>query len=73
MKRERIELEMKLIDLDATDSYLLDGRYIVDPPKHGHWIISERNGVLCSECGQASVEWMPVPFCSHCGAKMENL
>lgn len=63
---------MRLVDLDATNSYLLDGRYAVDVPRHGHWIHTERHGTVCSECGQASVEWMPVPYCSHCGARMED-
>ena len=63
---------MRLGDLDATNSYLLDGRYAVDVPRHGHWIHTEIHGTVCSECGQASVEWMPVPYCSHCGARMED-
>lgn len=68
---------MKFIDLDATDSYLLDGRYIVYPPRRGHWVKNEEGDYHCSEC-KAIVEsdeksrhyWV---YCYHCGAKMDEV
>lgn len=45
--------------------------------KTGHWIITARNGVLCSEC-KSGTRRMPMLFgkplykyCPFCGLKME--
>ena len=60
---------MRLVDLDATESYLLDGRYVVDPVKHGKW--DAKNS--CSVCGcqpwyERDIHFLH--YCPNCGAKM---
>lgn len=64
---------MRLIDEDANKEYLLDGRYVIKPAKHGHWIKNENNTWSCSICQS----WIPdenhyyARYCLHCGAKMD--
>lgn len=57
----------------------------VAPVRHGHWKIKER-GLFCSECGLPSgfidkilveedglrVGFMKIPYCPHCGTKMDG-
>lgn len=65
---------MRLIDLDATESYLLDGRYVVDPVKHGYWEIvdeTEPRRYGCSVCMRMT--YTKYNYCPHCGAKMEEV
>ena len=71
---------MKLIDADAKEPYLLDGKYAVEPIKRGNWVIDgldHRGGVdwmHCSACGcrMVNVPADITPFCPYCGAKMEE-
>lgn len=73
---------MRLIDLDTTESYLLDGRYVIEPPKSGYWQITDAypHNVYCSECHArfAQTHWavwedgsLPRNYCPNCGAKMD--
>ena len=73
---------MRLIDEDATEAYLLDGRYIIEPAKHGKWILKSEAPITrekyweCSLCGCGSDSFDTVyftPYCPNCGAKMENI
>jgi len=57
----------------------------VAPVRHGKWERKER-GLFCSECGLPSgfiskisveedglhVNFMTIPFCPHCGARMDG-
>lgn len=78
---------MRLIDEDATEAYLLGGRYIVKPAKRGVWLShpSAREYDVCSACGHGikrreygvtdGKEWVQefgYHFCPWCGAKMEG-
>lgn len=65
---------MRLIDLDSTKDYILDGRYVVEPPKRGYWVENDNGTYSCSECHS----WIPneqhyyARYCLYCGAKMEE-
>lgn len=71
---------MRLIDEDATEAYLLDGRYIIEPVKKGKWTRKESKRMywyVCSECGGGCPcngygQDMFTEWCPNCGAKMEN-
>ena len=39
--------------------------------KTGKWIITARNGVLCSECKRKPICGNLTVYCPHCGVKME--
>ena len=65
---------MRLIDADAKESYLLDGRYAVHPLRHGRWNHSEYAGIdyyQCDLCGHTMSSTM-YKFCPNCGAKMNG-
>lgn len=70
---------MRLIDLDAENPYLLDGRYHIEPVKHGRWIDDYnadeyplfRNGCKCSACGFRTSYGKP-KYCMNCGARMDG-
>lgn len=65
----------------------LDDQPIVDPVKHGRWIIRDNPGtgwyrVICSECGEDVTSTVPMigffpdakviwDYCPYCGAKMD--
>ena len=62
-----------LINPDAKEDYLLDGRYVVRAPRRGRWVETTTEDpcyYACSECGrQVDVE---ENYCPNCGAKMEG-
>lgn len=67
---------MKLVDFDSTESYILDGRYAIEPPKHGYWIYEGNVYVAkCSECGNF-LDMRGISgkanTCPHCGARMNE-
>ena len=70
---------MKLIDADAKEPYMLDGKYAVNVPKRGEWINVRQEGV-CSWTGECSCchdrNDIPPPilahFCPNCGASMRE-
>lgn len=65
---------MRLVDLDATESYLLDGRYVVNPVKHGHWVPTEQTSNFeweCSVCGNGFTN-NKLNYCYDCGARMDE-
>ena len=67
---------MKLIDADAKEPYMLDGKYAVNISKRGEWIDSvdktymDRPMAECSECGwYINPYWInDYNFCPNCGA-----
>ena len=76
---------MKLIDLDAKEPYLLDGRYFVSIPNNaptveqpqGEWldVVCENGGFYHGTCSNCKIrnDIPPVAiahFCPNCGAKM---
>ena len=63
---------MKLYDEDATEEYLLDHRYAVQPMKHSHWIIITGSGArnMCANCRSKYPK--PYKYCPHCGSKMDQ-
>ena len=64
---------MRLIDADAKEPYVLDGRYVIHPLRHGRWEHSEYAGVdyyQCSVCGH-SIRLTAENYCPNCGAKMD--
>ena len=79
---------MKLIDLDAKESYLLDGKYIINISKKGKWIYKpfiywaehppciikryEATQWECSECGYIEESDKPTNYCANCGANMKH-
>lgn len=80
---------MKLVDADAKEKYLLDGRYWIEPTKHGRWLIynildyakrpTGRKVGKCSVCGQLTPDFRLITeepnwnYCPHCGAKMNEV
>ena len=68
---------MMLVDLDAEKDYVLDGRYKIKAPKHGHWkteVRPNRDGTrscfyVCSLCGNMSLDVFR--FCPNCGCRNE--
>lgn len=72
---------MRLIDVDANEPYLLDGKYKVDAPQYGRWVEDYNNTyrrcrMKCSACGQFSgiggiKSNQKKPFCPNCGARMK--
>lgn len=68
---------MRLIDLDSAESYILDGKYVIEPPKCGYWI--KRKGKeygVCSNCAMNRVDLFSGGehnYCEVCGAKMEGV
>lgn len=64
-----------LINPDAKEDYLLDGRYVVKAPKRGRWLIDGYD-YRCSQCGM-NVGGGDIPkvfhYCPECGAKMEEV
>ena len=63
---------MKLVDLDVTEPYLLDGRYNIEPARHGRWEYIGGYGYQyrCSECVVCAERTSN--YCPHCGAKMDR-
>lgn len=71
---------MRLIDPDATESYLLDGRYVIESPKHGHWIMHTSelypsdSTMECDQCHHEQTIFMTDDtYCPNCGAKMDEV
>jgi len=68
---------MKLIDLDSTESYILDGKYAIEPPKRGYWLKpKDKEYGVCSNCGMNRVDLLDGDwhnYCRACGAKMEGV
>lgn len=61
-----------LINPDAKEDYLLDGRYVVKAPKRGRWL-TDGYDYRCSQCG-LYVGGGDIPktmkYCPNCGARM---
>lgn len=56
----------------------IDWMPTIDPVKHGHWIFgnSLRGYAQCSECKSFTGSWdedHADNYCSHCGAKMDEV
>lgn len=52
-----------------------------EPVRHGHWVIEEHTNSIdgssykrykCSECGCPTAMFIRSPYCSNCGAKMDE-
>lgn len=63
--------KMRLIDLDSTEDYILDGRYVIESPKRGHWIKNGDRYCECSVCHHEGNISGQDNYCWFCGAKME--
>ena len=72
---------MRLIDADAKEPYMLDGKYAIEVPKQGEWICSDDSyeNAVCSNCGFDSGEsYVVVKYeqkwkaCPMCEAKMKG-
>ena len=74
-----------LINPDAKEDYLLDGRYVVRAPKRGRWIYKKRMGYFCSACIEDGLSPTnaddkcgysldgEMNYCWNCGAKMDEV
>ena len=68
---------MRLIDLDSTVDYILDGKYAIEPPKRGYWLKpKDKEYGVCSNCAMNRVDLLDGyehNYCEVCGAKMEGV
>ena len=72
---------------ETDDRLIIENHMDADSPKHGHWFITEYEYLNCSVCGhsvytgcestseanQLLADGDTPNYCSHCGAKMDDM